>query len=182
MVTWIKALLLWPVGLHRRMLNGEMLIQDFMQINRDFDEIRARVRADPRALIAASAGAAYRHGERVSLRLTPLLGHPRLGKSIDVDLAEPYEREDRLVLPMHWWAPGATRLFPHLDGDLEFAPLGATTSQITLMASYDPPLGFVGRRADVLLLHRVAEASIRSFLVRVSRNLERPAHTLVGSS
>src|SRR4029077_18998254 len=78
------------------------------------------------------------------------------------------------VIPMHWWAPGATRLFPHLDGDLEFAPLGATTSQITLMASYDPPLGFVGRRADVLLLHRIAEASIRSFLERVSRNLERP--------
>jgi predicted RNA methylase len=42
------------------------------------------------------------------------------------------------------------------------------------MGSYDPPFGFVGRRADVLLLHRIAEASIRSFLVRVSRNLERP--------
>ncbi|HVC41942.1 MAG TPA: hypothetical protein VND54_08195 [Candidatus Saccharimonadales bacterium] len=151
-----------------------MLVQDFVQIDRDFDAIRARVRADPRALIAASAGAAYREGERLSLRLTPLLGVPRLGKTIDVDLAEPYEREDRLVLPMHWWAPGATRLFPHLDGDLEFAPLGAKTSQITLMASYDPPLGFVGRRADTLLLHRIAEASIRSFLVRVVRNLEQP--------
>jgi hypothetical protein len=173
--------MLWTVGPHRRMLSGEMLIQDFMQIDRDFDEIRARVRADPRGLIAASAGAAYRHGERVSLRLTPLLGIPRLDKSIDVDLAEPYEREDRLVVPMHWWAPGATRLFPHLDGDLEFAPLGAKTSQITLMGSYDPPLGFVGRRADVLLLHRVAEASVRSFLVRVCRNLERPARTLVES-
>ena len=151
-----------------------MLIQDFVQIDRDFDEVRAQVRADPRALIAASAGAAYREGERLSLRLTPLRGLPRLGKTVDVDLAEPYEREDRLVIPMHWWAPGATRLFPHLDGHLEFAPLGATTSQITLMASYDPPLGFVGRRADVLLLHRIAEASIRSFLVRVTRNLERP--------
>ncbi|MFZ0179395.1 MAG: hypothetical protein WAL84_05920 [Candidatus Dormiibacterota bacterium] len=82
--------------------------------------------------------------------------------------------------PHIWWAPGATRLFPHLDGDLEFAPLGARTSQITLMGSYDPPLGFVGRRADVLLLHRIAEASIRSFLIRVSRNLERPALALAG--
>ncbi len=156
------------------MLGREMLIQDFVQIDRDFDEIRARVRADPQALIAVNAGAAYRDGERLSLRLTPLVGIPSLGKTIEVDLADPYEREDRLVVPMHWWAPGATRLFPHLDGDLEFAPLGAKTSQITLMGSYDPPLGFVGRRADLLLLHRIAEASIRSFLVRVSRNLERP--------
>lgn len=179
MVTRIEAVMLWPVRREHPMLSGEMLIQDFMQIDRDFDEIRARVLADPRGLIAASAGAAYRHGERVALRLTPLLGLPRLGKSISVDLAEPYEREDRLVVPMHWWAPGATRLFPHLDGDLEFAPLGAKTSQITLMASYDPPLGVVGRRADVLLLHRVAEASVRSFLVRVARNLERPARTPV---
>jgi hypothetical protein len=158
-----------------------MLIQDFVQIDRDFDDIRARVRADPHGLIAASAGAAYRQGERLSLRLTPLLGMARIGKTIHVDLAEPYEREDRLVIPMHWWAPGATRLFPHLDGDLEFAPLGSKTSQITLMGSYDPPLGFIGRRADALLLHRVAEMSIRSFLVRVSRNLERPARVAAGS-
>jgi|SRR5579862_5323491 len=163
------------------MLSGEMFIEDFVQINRDFDAIRAQVRADPRGLIATSAGAAYRHGERVSLRLTPLRGLQRLGKSIDVDLAEPYEHEDRLVLPMHWRAPGATRLFPHLDGDLEFAPLGATTTQITLLASYDPPLGFVGRRADAMLLHRVAQASIRSFLVRVSQNLTRPERALMGS-
>jgi hypothetical protein len=163
------------------MLTGDMLIQDFVQIDRDYDEVRARVRGDPRGLIAASAGAAYRQGERLSLRLTPLHGMPRFGKTIDVDLAEPYEREDRLVVPMHWWAPGAKRFFPHFDGDLEFAPLGSKTCQITLMGSYDPPLGFVGRHADVLLLHRVAEGSIRSFLVRVSRNLERPAPLPLGA-
>ena len=162
------------------MLVGEMLIQDFVQIDRNYDAVKALVRADPRGLIADSAGAAYRQGEHLSLRLAPLKGMPRLGKTIDVDLAEPYEREDRLVVPMHWWAPGATRFFPHLDGDLEFAPLGSTTCQITLMGSYDPPLGFVGRHADTLLLHRVAVASIRSFLVNVSRNVERPARAAQG--
>jgi hypothetical protein len=133
-------------------------------------------------LIEANAAAAYRHGERASVRLTPILGVARIGKTIDVDLAEPYEREDRLVIPMHWWAPGATRLFPHLDGDLEFAPLGSRTTQITLMGSYDPPFGFIGRRADSLLFHRVAQLSIRSFLVGVSRNLEQPACVVVEAS
>ena len=84
-----------------------------------------------------------------------------------------------MVLPMHWWAPGATRLYPHLDGDLEFAPLGSRSTQITLMGSYDPPFGFVGRRADVMLLHRVAETSIRAFLAHVARNLERPIGPLI---
>src|ERR1700674_52892 len=166
--------MLWPLPGDGQMLNGDMLIQDFVQVSRDYDEIRARVLADPRGLIAASAGSAYRYGERLSLRLTPIRNHPALGKRIAVDLAEPYEREDQLVVPMHWWAPGASCLYPHLDGDLEFAPLGSMSTQITLMGSYDPPLGFVGRRADVMLLHRIAEASIRSFLARVACNLERP--------
>jgi hypothetical protein len=160
------------------MLSGEMLIHDFVQVAGDYDAIRARVIADPRALITSSAGAAYRYGERLSLRLSPLSRLPQFGKTIEVDLAVPFEREDQLVVPMHWWVPGATRLYPHLDGDLEFAPLGATSTQITLMGSYDPPLGFVGRRADVMLLHRVAEASIRSFLTRVARSLERQARAV----
>jgi hypothetical protein len=161
------------------MLNGEMLIRDFVQVDRDYDEIRARVLADPRALISASVGSAYRDGERLSVRLTALSNHPSLGKTVEVDLADPYEREDQLVLPMHWWAPGATRLYPHLDGDLEFSPLGALSTQLTLMGSYDPPFGFVGRRADVMLLHHIVEASVRSFLARLARDLERPAAVLV---
>jgi hypothetical protein len=178
LVTYIGAVRLWFPPRDGRMLNGEMLIHDFVQVDRDYDEIRARVLADPRALITASAGSAYRYGERLSVRLTPLSNHPSLGKTVEVDLAEPYEREDQLVLPMHWWAPGATRLYPHLDGDLEFAPLGALSTQLTLMGSYDPPFGFVGRRADVMLLHHIAEASVRSFLARVARDLERPATAL----
>jgi predicted RNA methylase len=46
------------------------------------------------------------------------------------------------------------------------------------MGSYDPPFGFVGRRADVMLLHHVAEASVRSFLARLARDLERPVRAL----
>jgi hypothetical protein len=114
--------------------------------------------------IGVPSGSAYRYGESLSLRLTALSNYPSLGKTVEVDLADPHEREDRLALPMHWWALGATRLYPPLDGDLEFAPLGSMSSQITLMGRYDPPFGVVGRRADVMLLHRVAEASIRSFL------------------
>jgi hypothetical protein len=170
--------LLWPPAVSAPTLGGDMIIHDFVQVSRDYDHVRARVLADSRAFIAGSAGSAYLDGERLSLRLAPLSNHPALGKMVEVDLAHPYEREDRLVIPMHWWAPGATRLYPHLDGDLEFAPLGAMSTQITLMGSYDPPLGFVGRRVDVMLLHRVAEASIRSFLTRLARNLERPATVL----
>jgi hypothetical protein len=155
------------------MLRGHMIVHDFVQIGRDFGEIRTLVLADPRAMLAASAGAAYRDGEQTLVRLTPSTKHPRFGKSVKVDLGDPYEREGQLVVPMHWWAPRATRLYPHLDAALEFAPFGAGSTQITLMGSYEPPLGAVGRQVDMILLHRVANASIRSFLTRVSHTLEQ---------
>ena len=157
----------------RQMLRGHMFVQDFVQIGRDFGEIRTLVLANPQALLAASAGAAYRDGEQILVRLAPSSKHPRFGKSVKVDLGDPYEREDHLVVPMHWWAPRVTRLYPHLDADLEFAEFGAGSTQIALIENYDPPLGAVGRQVNVILLHRVANASIRSFLTRVLRSLEQ---------
>ena len=155
-------------------VNRTMLIQDFVQVGCPFEEVRTLLLADPRALLADYAGEAYRDGEQISLRLEPSAAYPSVGKKVQVELAEPYERGDRLVVPMHWWALGATRLFPHLDAVLEFAPLGSTSTHITLMGSYDPPFGAIGRRADALVLHRVAEASIRSFVTRVARGLLAP--------
>ena len=123
------------------------------------------------ALLADIAGAAYREGEQLSLRLTPSPKHQRFGKRVEVDIGATYRRADRLILPIQWWARGAIALFPRLEGDLELAPLGAERTQITLMGRYDPPLAGVGRQADRLLLHRVAEASVRSFLTRLAAAL-----------
>jgi hypothetical protein len=48
--------------------------------------------------------------------------------------------------------------------DLEITPLGAEESQLRLSGSYDPPLGPVGRQLDRLLLHQLAEATVRALL------------------
>ena len=62
-----------------------------------------------------------------------------------------------------------------LHGDLRVAPLGAQRTQITLEGRYEPPLGAIGRRLDTIVLHRVAEASVRNFLELVARALTLPA-------
>jgi hypothetical protein len=152
-----------------------VLIHDFVQVGRPFAEISSAIHADPRALFAVPAYAAYREGEQLSVRLTPSLKHPSLGKRVEVDIGRPHDADGRLIVPIQWWASGATALFPRLEGDLEVAPLGEDITQITLMGRYDPPLAGLGHRADRLLLHRVAEASVRSFLARL-------AAALVGAS
>jgi hypothetical protein len=43
---------------------------------------------------------------------------------------------------------------------------------LILSASYVPPLGELGWRLDRALLHRVAESTVRSFLLRLAASLE----------
>jgi hypothetical protein len=82
-----------------------------------------------------------------------------------------------LAIPICWWATKASWLFPCLEGDLVFAPIGKQQTRITLSARYDPPLAAVGRGVDHLLLHRVVDASVRSFLTRIGNGLTGMAQT-----
>lgn len=59
-------------------------------------------------------------------------------------------------------------LFPVLDAELEFAPVGADTTQLNLWGTYDPPADGLGIRLQQMIFHRVAEATVRSFLGRLA--------------
>ena len=122
------------------------------------------VLADPARVLGGPADSAYLQGELLSVRLVPSLRHPKLGKGVKVDVEPAFETKDRVVVPLHWWASGATALFPRLDADLEVAPLGPQATQLTLRGRYDPPFGVIGQQADRLLMHRIAEGCIRTFL------------------
>jgi hypothetical protein len=75
------------------------------------------------------------------------------------------------VVPLTWRATGAPGLFPVLSADLEIAPLDLELTQLTIHGRYEPPLGAIGRRIDRLLMHRIAEASVRAFLGRLVATL-----------
>jgi hypothetical protein len=149
-----------------------MLIQDFIQIAKPFDEAQALILRGPHALLDSSIAAGYHDAEQLGLRLAPSGKHPGIGKRIWVDIGEPYARGEGLFIPVHWWAKGATFLFPRLDGDLEVMPLGSDTTQITLMGRYEAPPGSDGKKLNRMLLHQLAEASVRSFLNQLGELLQ----------
>lgn len=70
-------------------------------------------------------------------------------------------------LPLTWERIGMEGLLPRLEADLEVGPLGGGRTQLAISARYRPPLGAVGRAVDRVLLHRVAEATVKDFLDRV---------------
>ncbi|MDQ6855740.1 MAG: hypothetical protein M3Z57_01535 [Candidatus Dormibacteraeota bacterium] len=149
-----------------------MLIQDFIQVKAPYAVVRGRLLEPRPRWLAADATAAYAEGERLFLTVSAAGGELTVRKRVHIDLGTPTSRGEGVVIPLSWWATGAERLFPTLDADLEIMPMGPDQVMLTLMGRYEPPLGAVGRVANRFVLHRIAEACVRSFLRRTAANLE----------
>jgi hypothetical protein len=72
-------------------------------------------------------------------------------------------------LPLTWEPVGLEGLLPRLDATIEVGPLGEGRTQLAISARYRPPMGVVGQAVDRVLLHRVAEATVKDFLDRLGR-------------
>jgi hypothetical protein len=157
--------------------DGRMLIQDFVHVALPFDDVKSKVISDPRAILESLAVEAYRDGEALSVRIGPTGKHPGLSKEIALDIGSPYPRGSGIVFPICWWATKAAWLFPCLDGDLEISPVEDGTTRIALSGRYEPPLAAVGRGMDRIVLHHVAESSLRTFLNSMAAALKAFAPT-----
>ncbi len=88
---------------------------------------------------------------------------------VAVSVGAPRIWEGRIVIAMTWTPVSFGQLLPSLDADVELTDLGAGTSRIGLSGRYRVPLGQIGRGIDRLGLHRVAESSIREFLLEIEK-------------
>ncbi len=161
-----------------------MLVTDFVQVERPFGAVRDALVAFGPGWLSNSAIAAYEEGEQLSLRVFSAIGPIRLSKRVWVELGPARIRTDRFTQPLCWRAAGATSLFPSMDAEIEVAPMGGAMSAISFHGSYVPPLGGLGRGADRMLLHRLAEASVRRLLERLARQLgddPEPVAAVVGA-
>lgn len=154
-----------------------MLIHDFVCISAPAGTVFSLVETNQEWLTPLAVGA-LEHGETLLVRAGPV-DHRLLGKQVRMTVGPPRHRGDTVVLPIHWEATGPSALFPVLDADLEFAPIGPDQTQLNLWGTYDPPFDGVGTRLDRLVFHRVAEATVRAFLARIGASVEAaaPRHT-----
>jgi hypothetical protein len=141
-----------------------MLVYDFTHVSMPVEDVRHRLFVAVGGLWQHVAEAAYEEGEQLLSRVGPFGPVPGLSKSVRLHVGTVRDRGDGFVLPLQWSATGPTELFPVMEADLEVAPLGAGASQLRLSGSYDPPLGALGRQLDRLLLHQLAEATVRALL------------------
>jgi hypothetical protein len=157
-----------------------MLIQDFVYVDAPIDVVRRRLEAGADAWLTPLAVRAGAEGETLRIRVGPAGDIPLLSRTTRVRVGRPEARGETLIVPMTWQADSLSAAFPVLHADLEVVPLGESVTQLTLMGRYDPPLGALGQRLDRLLLHRIAQASVRTFLEGVGAALEAPLRAQTG--
>jgi len=54
-------------------------------------------------------------------------------------------------------------IYPTVTADLEIEPIDDRRTMVSLLASYQPPLGRIGAVVDRVAMHRVAESALRRF-------------------
>ena len=126
------------------------------------------------------ARAAYREGEVLRTKIgVGSSTSPLLAKTVEIEVGTPLRGESESEIPITWRATGTPGLFPSMEAGIVIARLGPSLTQISLRGSYEPPLGAVGRALDRTLFHRVAEASVKSFLDHIASSVQagdlRPA-------
>jgi hypothetical protein len=116
-----------------------------------------------------AADDAYREGIAALVRVGSLGAAPGISGLAEVRFRSLAAQDHRVGLALRWEVRGAGgSLFPVLDADLVLTPAAENKTMLTLAGTYRPALGGLGAEVDRLILHRVAEATIRNFLNRVA--------------
>ncbi len=145
-----------------------MFVRDEVPVDAGLEVARDRLAKLDGWFLSASEDA-YSEGLTGLIRIGPLGAAPRISRLVEVRFRDLAARDDRGGLALRWEVPGlGGGLFPVLDADLVLTSVAEDTTLLTLAGTYRPPLGGLGAGIDRLILHRVAEATIRNFLKRVA--------------
>jgi hypothetical protein len=127
-------------------------------------------------LLRRACDDAYRDLGTGLARVGPLGAAPGLSRLVAVRFTNMAVHEDFAVVAIRWEAAGpGGALFPALDADLKLTPAGDQATMLTVWGVYRPPLGGLGAGLDRVLLHRVAQATIRAFTHQIGAAIAHPA-------
>jgi len=150
-----------------------MFVGDEVRAGLSFAEVARRL-----ADVAAGSVDSASHGAWGDglAKVGPAGSVPGLSKLVRVQRSDVVQHDDIARLTLRWQATGALGgLFPVLDADITLIPDGDHATLIALQGVYGPPGGVLGAGLDRAVLHRIATATVRSFLTRLADAVAVPA-------
>ena len=166
-----SALRPWSGWVH----SAGMFIRYYMELPLPARQVEHAVLGSPGDWLSTVAGEAQRRGDRLLTQVGVGPLGPRLGRRVSIQIGQPVRFPSMTSLPLTWEPVELEGLLPRLDANLELGSLGEDRTQLAISARYRPPLGVLGRTVDRVLLHRVAEATVKDFLDRVGEAITNQA-------
>ncbi len=154
-------------------------------VNRPYEQVRDLLRGQPLELLQRATTSAASRARALVATLHVGVAGIEIGVDVRTNVQRIREEEKvpamspATILDLGWEASGAPWLFPVMHVQLSAWPLSSSETQIEIVGEYRPPLGVVGNAFDAAVGHRIAEASVKSFLENVVAQMRRelPAST-----
>ena len=146
-----------------------MFIRYYMEVPLPAGQVEHALLDSPADWLSTLAGSAQRRGDHLltDVGVGPL--GPRLGRRVTIQVGQPVRFPSMTSMPLTWEPVGLDGVLPRLEANIELGALGEDRTQLAISARYRPPLGVVGQTIDRVLLHRVAEATVKDFLDRLGQ-------------
>ncbi|MDR3747109.1 MAG: hypothetical protein P4M04_02970 [Acidobacteriota bacterium] len=160
-------------------MNTGREIRSYDYVNHPYDRVRDTLKQNAVGVFQSATKAAVSRAELVAAELH--VDFAGLGLTADIKIVVKGVEEKaadvassastRLLL--EWEATTLPRLFPLMHGELSIYPLTSTETQLDFSGTYEPPLGAVGKTINTIVGHRIAEASVHSFVADVAAYLRQ---------
>ena len=144
-------------------------------VNRRASDIVAIVENRALEVFQSATNTALDKTEQFRSRLHVDFAGFEVGREVEIELGKPQDKGYAVVIPITWHAKDQAGLFPAMTAELEVAALDnmLPLSQISVIGRYRPPVGLLGAVGDAMLMHRVAEASVRNFVSDLAARLNK---------
>lgn len=144
----------------------EQYVQLYNAVGEPFDKIREVLIGRGVTSLDAPRRLAIDWLHEGEAKLEVEMGGLHLAKEVVFRVSDYVDVPGRLPmgrLQMSWEPVEQTDLYPVVTADLEIEPIDDDRTMVSLLASYDPPLGRIGAIVDRVAMHRVAQAALGRF-------------------
>jgi hypothetical protein len=97
-------------------------------------------------------------------------------KRVNVEFGEPVRTSTWAVIPISWKPTFGRKLLPVMNGKVDVSPVSQEETRLTVSGMYEPPLGKLGEQLDEVLMHNVAEGTVKELAELIASRLEVSAN------
>lgn len=149
-------------------MESQRTLRCYDYVNHPYARVRDVLLANPHYVFRHATAAASTEAAALHVKLLGLdIGTEVAIRVLGVDHEQAYNNPATRI-SLEWHATTNPRMFPTMHASLVIFPLSSTETQLELVGEYDPPLGKLGELVDSALGHRLAEASVVTFVREVA--------------